>query len=149
MGVSDPEIQKKVFAPGWQHEIERQSGHYGNNSSIVSNAVQFADPKFQAETFNECKTLDLASDHFRHINFKPPFRRSSAVPAEVGRCSHSSNLSSTKPLLKSHRGPVSAVCSKSVNSWKQYERTRFATVANIEYLRGCSCGSPVVGGKSI
>jgi hypothetical protein len=25
MGVSDPEIQKKVFGPRWQHEIEKQS----------------------------------------------------------------------------------------------------------------------------
>jgi len=25
MGVSDPEIRKKVFGPRWQHEIERQS----------------------------------------------------------------------------------------------------------------------------
>jgi hypothetical protein len=25
MGVSDPEIQKKVFGPRWEHEIEKQS----------------------------------------------------------------------------------------------------------------------------
>jgi len=25
IGVSDPEIQKKVFGPRWQHEIEKQS----------------------------------------------------------------------------------------------------------------------------
>lgn len=25
MGVSDPEIQKKVFGPRWQHEVEKQS----------------------------------------------------------------------------------------------------------------------------
>jgi hypothetical protein len=24
MGVSDPEIRKKVFGPRWQHEIEKQ-----------------------------------------------------------------------------------------------------------------------------
>jgi len=55
MGVSDPQVQKKVFGPRWQHEIEKQAGHYGNDSSIVSNAVQFANRKFRAEKFNECK----------------------------------------------------------------------------------------------
>ena len=25
MGVSDPEIQKKVFGPRWLHEVEKQS----------------------------------------------------------------------------------------------------------------------------
>jgi len=25
LGFSDPEIQKKVFGPRWQHEVERQS----------------------------------------------------------------------------------------------------------------------------
>jgi hypothetical protein len=25
VGFSDPEIQKKVFGPRWQHEVERQS----------------------------------------------------------------------------------------------------------------------------
>lgn len=25
MGVSDPEVQKKVFGPRWQHEAEKQS----------------------------------------------------------------------------------------------------------------------------
>jgi hypothetical protein len=25
MGVSDPEIQKRVFGPRWQHEIQKQS----------------------------------------------------------------------------------------------------------------------------
>jgi len=25
MGVSDPEIQKKVFGPRWEHEMEKQS----------------------------------------------------------------------------------------------------------------------------
>ena len=53
MGVSDPEIQKKVFGPRWQHEVEKQSCHYGNDSSIVSDAAQFADPKFHAAKFNE------------------------------------------------------------------------------------------------
>jgi len=25
MGISNPEIQKKVFGPRWEHEIEKQS----------------------------------------------------------------------------------------------------------------------------
>jgi hypothetical protein len=25
MGVSDPEIQKKIFGPRWQHETEKQA----------------------------------------------------------------------------------------------------------------------------
>jgi len=36
-------------------KLKSKAGHYGNDSSIVSNAVQFADRKFQAEKFNECK----------------------------------------------------------------------------------------------
>jgi hypothetical protein len=35
-------------------KLKGKAGHYGNDSSIVSNAVQFADRKFQAEKFNEC-----------------------------------------------------------------------------------------------
>jgi len=38
-------------------KLKSKAGHYGNDSSIVSNAVQFADRKFQAEMLNECKRL--------------------------------------------------------------------------------------------
>jgi hypothetical protein len=34
-------------------KLKSKAGHYGNDSSIVSNTVQFADRKFRAEKFNE------------------------------------------------------------------------------------------------
>jgi len=34
-------------------KLKSKAGRYGNDSSIVSSAVQFADRKFQAEKFNE------------------------------------------------------------------------------------------------
>jgi hypothetical protein len=34
-------------------KLKSNAGHSGNDSSIVSNAVQFADRKFQAENLNE------------------------------------------------------------------------------------------------
>ena len=37
--------------------LKSKAGHYGNDSSIVSNAVQFADRKFQAEKFNELRLI--------------------------------------------------------------------------------------------
>jgi hypothetical protein len=33
MGVSDPEIRKKVFGPRWQHEIEKQGWPPGVDGS--------------------------------------------------------------------------------------------------------------------
>ena len=38
-------------------KLKSKAGHYGNDSSIVSKAVQFADREFQAEKFNEGKRL--------------------------------------------------------------------------------------------
>jgi hypothetical protein len=38
-------------------KLKSNAGHSGNDSSIVSNAVQFADRKFQAENLNECNRL--------------------------------------------------------------------------------------------
>jgi hypothetical protein len=35
-------------------KLKSKAGQYGNDSSIVCNAVQFADRKFQSEKFNEC-----------------------------------------------------------------------------------------------
>jgi hypothetical protein len=35
-------------------KLKSKAGQYGNDSSIVSNAVQFADRKLQAEEFIEC-----------------------------------------------------------------------------------------------
>lgn len=34
-------------------KLKSKAGHYGNDSSIVSNTVLFADRKFRAEKFNE------------------------------------------------------------------------------------------------
>ena len=36
--------------------LKSKAGHYGNDSSIVSNTAQFADRKFRAEKFNEFYT---------------------------------------------------------------------------------------------
>ena len=38
-------------------KLKSKAGLYGNDSSIVSYAAQFADLNFQAEMFNECKRL--------------------------------------------------------------------------------------------
>ena len=35
-------------------KLKSKAGRYGNDSSIVSNDVHFADRTFQVEKFNEC-----------------------------------------------------------------------------------------------
>ena len=45
-------------------KLKSKAGHYGDGSSIVSSAVQFADRSFQAEKVNERNGL-LATVNFR------------------------------------------------------------------------------------
>jgi len=53
MGVSDPEIQKKIFGPRWQHEVENKVGRSGKGSSIACKVARFASPKRKIEKVNE------------------------------------------------------------------------------------------------
>ena len=55
MGVSDREIQKKVFGPRWQDgktKLKKQSWPLWRRLTIVSDPVQFSDRNFRAEKVN-------------------------------------------------------------------------------------------------
>lgn len=49
-----PRFKRKCLDLDGSTKLTSNAGHYGNDSSIVSNAAQFAGRKFQAEKFNEC-----------------------------------------------------------------------------------------------
>ena len=53
MGISNPEIQKKVFGPRWEHEIEKQAGRSGKGSGTDCRTVLYASPNHKLENFNE------------------------------------------------------------------------------------------------
>ena len=54
MAVTIQRFKRRCLDLDGNTKLRSKAGHYGNDSSIVSNAVQFADRKFQAEKFNEC-----------------------------------------------------------------------------------------------
>jgi hypothetical protein len=56
-----PRFKRKCLDLDGNTKLKSKVGHYGNDSSIVSNAVQFADRKFQAKKLNECKGLVLVT----------------------------------------------------------------------------------------
>jgi len=49
-----PRFKRKCLGFDGNTKLKSKAGHYGNDSSIVSNAVQYADRKVLAEKFNEC-----------------------------------------------------------------------------------------------
>jgi hypothetical protein len=53
MGISNPEIQKKVFGARWEHEIESKAGRSGKGSCTDCRTVLYASPNHNLETFNE------------------------------------------------------------------------------------------------
>lgn len=53
MGVSDPEIQKKVFGPRWQHEIEKQSWPLWKKLIHRLQRCPICKPAKQAQKLNE------------------------------------------------------------------------------------------------
>jgi hypothetical protein len=57
VGVSDPEIQKKVFGPRWQHEVAKQGWPSGKDSFIACNAARFASLKRKIARINESSRL--------------------------------------------------------------------------------------------
>ena len=48
MGISNPEIQKKVFGPRWEHEIEKQGWPFWKRLMH-----RHASPNHKVENFNE------------------------------------------------------------------------------------------------
>jgi len=67
MGVSDPEIRKKVFGPRWQHEIEKQGWPLWKRLLHRYNAARFAGPmsKLKIQRPNECNGLWLLKNLLR------------------------------------------------------------------------------------
>ena len=53
MGISNPEIQKKVFGPRWEHEIEKQGWPFWKGSCTDCRTVLYASPNHKLENFNE------------------------------------------------------------------------------------------------
>ena len=52
-----PRFKRRCLDLDGNTKLKSKAGHSGNDSSIISNAVQFADRKFQAEKVNECLGL--------------------------------------------------------------------------------------------
>ena len=53
MGISNPEIQKKVFGPRWEHEIESKAGRSGKGLCTDCRPVLYASANHKLENFNE------------------------------------------------------------------------------------------------
>jgi hypothetical protein len=53
MGISNPEIQKKVFGPRWEHEIEKQSWPFWKRVMHRLQDCPICKPKSQTRNFND------------------------------------------------------------------------------------------------
>ena len=63
MGISNPEIQKKVFGPRWEHEIEKQGWPFWKRLMH-----RHASPNHKVENFNERYRLFASVDEPRRGN---------------------------------------------------------------------------------
>jgi len=53
MGISNPEIQKKVFGPRWEPRSKSKAGRSGKGSCTDCRTVLYASPNHKLENFNE------------------------------------------------------------------------------------------------
>ena len=87
MGISDPEIQKKVFGPRWEHEIEKQGWPFWKRlMHRLQDCPIFASPNHKLENFDECYRLVTSTILFNSFTALSLARHYDKIPLDDDGC---------------------------------------------------------------